>query len=398
MSTRTPGLQVRSRYHAYWGQYATFTSASVGTLPNQSGNVLSAAEFPKLEAGDTGYVTTTNPGLYFCTSVGTLGGGDAVWERTGSTSTVVDRFAPTIVVGNVLAGDPVAAQAAPFEYYGDPGDGTGIQAALVSAAAIPSGAWVHIRRGVYTLAAAALPLAIPAWTKVTGDGSATALAGRADDRRVFTMTGSSIELADLWIDMPAPTAGATGTAVINALASTDSRITGLFVEGGVDLDADESLDAVIESGGSLAVENVQVTFARFGANGQIAIVRVSGVGSNTRVSGCNLEGGDWCVLVENGPAPTGVTIHDNKLQTAGVACVDVRSSVSATAVRDNYLVATGDAIDLVWDGSGIIMGNTTIGGMLIELRSNSSNTICIGNQATVTDDGSTNEVAHNIPL
>jgi hypothetical protein len=56
---------------------------------------------------------------------------------------------PTIVVGNVPAGDPVAVADAPFDYYGDTGDGKGLQAALVAAAASEIHTHVHVRRGVY---------------------------------------------------------------------------------------------------------------------------------------------------------------------------------------------------------------------------------------------------------
>jgi len=77
MAIRTPGLQVRSQYHAYWGQYATTTA-----LPNGSGAPLPAADFD-LEAGDTAYVTGAPAGLYECISAGTPGGGDAVWAGVG---------------------------------------------------------------------------------------------------------------------------------------------------------------------------------------------------------------------------------------------------------------------------------------------------------------------------
>jgi hypothetical protein len=79
MAARTPGLQPRSEYQAYWGIYA-----SIAALPNGSANPLSAPYVVgQLEAGDTAYVTGL--GQYVCKSVGTSGGGDAVWVSVGPT-------------------------------------------------------------------------------------------------------------------------------------------------------------------------------------------------------------------------------------------------------------------------------------------------------------------------
>ena len=72
MATRTPGLQARSQYGSYWGQYA-----NAAALPNASGNPLANPYFAQLEAGDTALVTGV--GTFTCTNPGTLGGGDAVW-------------------------------------------------------------------------------------------------------------------------------------------------------------------------------------------------------------------------------------------------------------------------------------------------------------------------------
>ena len=76
MATRTPGLQSRSQYGSYWGQYA-----SAAALPNASGNPLANPYFAQLEAGDIAFVTGGT--LYVCTSAGTLGGADAAWSAVG---------------------------------------------------------------------------------------------------------------------------------------------------------------------------------------------------------------------------------------------------------------------------------------------------------------------------
>lgn len=74
MSTKTPGLQQRSQYHAYWGRFA-----DASALPNASGAALSDPEFSKLEAGDVAF-TDDAVLLYLCVSPGTVGGGDALWR------------------------------------------------------------------------------------------------------------------------------------------------------------------------------------------------------------------------------------------------------------------------------------------------------------------------------
>lgn len=71
MATRTPGLQERSRFHAYWGVYAT-----TSVLPNASGAPL-ASELFALEVGDTAYVTDLGPVV--CADAGGAGLGDAIW-------------------------------------------------------------------------------------------------------------------------------------------------------------------------------------------------------------------------------------------------------------------------------------------------------------------------------
>lgn len=103
MATHTPGLQQRSQYHAYWGNYVwnnvgtlpSFGGRTAGAgsqgLPNAPGNIISAVEHAKLEAGDTASTRSFSVplgveyGLWTCIFPGTSGGGDAVWVRCDST-------------------------------------------------------------------------------------------------------------------------------------------------------------------------------------------------------------------------------------------------------------------------------------------------------------------------
>lgn len=70
------------KFDKVWGSFATAAG-----LPNGSGNVISGSVFNSLKIGTVSYVTGTSS-LYVCTSVGTSGGGDAVWAALGFQSSI----------------------------------------------------------------------------------------------------------------------------------------------------------------------------------------------------------------------------------------------------------------------------------------------------------------------
>lgn len=88
MATRTPPLQTRSQFGDNWGNFAT-----EALLPNAAGAPLSAMLFPILEVGDFAY---SQGRKYVCTSPGTAGGGDALWQRIAALYDVEARqfYAP----------------------------------------------------------------------------------------------------------------------------------------------------------------------------------------------------------------------------------------------------------------------------------------------------------------
>lgn len=105
MATRTPGGsssfpngQARQQFGRDWGNYASAT-----TLPNASGNILTAKQFT-LEAGDRAYlIVSGTSGLeYLCVSAGTAGGGDAVWIVT---SGGLGPWSSVLYVDNVRGND-----------------------------------------------------------------------------------------------------------------------------------------------------------------------------------------------------------------------------------------------------------------------------------------------------
>jgi hypothetical protein len=114
-----------------------------------------------------------------------------IWpEGSGGGPTGPDHIAPKYLVGNVLAGDSAVAYSTDgFVYIPDPGDGSGIAAALSQAATVPGDVW--IRPGTYDFGQAgspSTPLTIPAGTRVQGAGNTTRLRARTDgDQGVFVM-------------------------------------------------------------------------------------------------------------------------------------------------------------------------------------------------------------------
>jgi hypothetical protein len=120
-----------------------------------------------------------------------------------------NRFAPKWIVGNIPAGDsPTYTFDGGFIYIPDPGDGTGIQAALSQAALTPGDVW--IRPGTYDFGAGAvaMPLVIPAGCRVQGSGFGAsygtilqAKSAASDTQAVFRL-GDLSQLHNLLIIVP----------------------------------------------------------------------------------------------------------------------------------------------------------------------------------------------------
>lgn len=160
---------------------------------------------------------------------GALGGGG-----NGQTQ---DHQTARIIIGNEPAGDTLFV----CDFL-DPGDGSGIEAAL-AAASSPSDIW--IRSGVYNLGAGTVtgPLVIPADISVRGAGpDSTIIRGRADQRHVLDISVAS-QVSHMTVELPLPASGATGVEAIvvrngNILQSVFLRLPGNYTN--TDL-ANESL-------------------------------------------------------------------------------------------------------------------------------------------------------------
>lgn len=165
MASRSP-----RPYHNQWPNVG-----NPGQLPNVPG---SPTQNPSLQQGDICYDDVSRV-YYYCT-LENLGG--ATWAPFGGTPPT-PAFAPRVVVGNAPNGDTTAD----CDYL-DPGDGTGIEAALNEANSYSEGCDVWVRPGTYDLRPGNVTSAFPInpGVRFWGAGASTRIIGRDQgSRRVF---------------------------------------------------------------------------------------------------------------------------------------------------------------------------------------------------------------------
>lgn len=315
-----------------------------------------------------------------------------------------DHFGPTIVVGNTLAGDPAAANAAPFQYIGDPGDGSGIVTAFAAAAAAGQH-WVHIRRGTYTLTAAiTVPLAIDGF-RVTGDGCSTLIVVRTDDRRLFTLTtvggvtGRPPELANLGISLPTAAVGATGIDLIDASTAIRASIENveiLSVAGPID-DPNESLTTLFRVGLLNRISNIRGVNIN-GNSGAVVLCRIVSLFTSVRDS--FFGGSDIGVRVEAG-AGFG-SILACTFNGAAIVGTGIEVAADGVVVSANMLTSLTDGVVVLSGGGAQVAANiftSGIPGDPIRVELGSIDTIVTANRlsgGTIVNLEPTTEIAHNI--
>jgi len=276
--------------------------------------------------------------------------------------------APTIIVGNVPAGDPATARTSP-RYIPDIGDGAGIALALGELAASSDGGWLHVRCGTYDLGlgtSPALPLVVSG-CRVTGDGDAPIIKMSATDRRVFQLTnsapgvlGRAPELEDIRIEFVAATAGATGTAVVEQSAATRALIENVEViklTNPTD-NAHESLTSIFLGTTAARFLNCRVVSADDNTAGTGVVgIRLSGPYSMAR--DCDVSGGGIGYLAESLAQIIGCSA------SGGVLFATHRGIViasGATSSISGCTVASSNAgIVVESGGSATIAGNIAIG-------------------------------------
>lgn len=341
----------------------------------------------------------------------------------GPPPVLTDRFAPRVIVGNVPAGDPAAGQAAPFEYIGDPGDGSGIAAAIAAVVAAGGGD-VWIRPGTYDLSAGAVTgFAITSDdVSVRGSGFGTIIRGRADQRSVFDASGQSrITIERLQITMPQAAVGAAGLDVVNCGFQGVMRDIYTIFDGPAAPNPDESITAVYRDPGTGRHRNLYSLVTPFTGADQVAafafdgsfaqldeawatlgdrIMRVSNQGH--RVT--NFYG----LLLEGGALVTGVNhVLDVSLQSfisSGVpAAIEVSGSQNVQLrgmLQDASGAGTGVEVGAGAVGTNIAM--MTFDGFLIAVSTlaGADRTTILGCQfdgGIVNDAGTNTEQAHNQP-
>jgi hypothetical protein len=275
---------------------------------------------------------------------------------TPTAASVGFRAAPKYVVGNVLAGDTATPYNADgFLYFPDPGDGTGIEAALGAAALLPGD--VHVRPGTYDLAAGAAvaPLSVPAGVSVVGAGDGTVIVAKTTgDQGIFSLAGNNV-VRDVQISVPAaaPGAGVGSTAVI-LVQGNKCTITRVKIE--YSTEATSALRTAINIVSDQCV---------------LSDSRIEHLGGETNLSLIEVAA-NRCVLSSNVITPT-----------AGIANTGITVFGERNICQGNNF---GQAVPSV--------------GAAIVLQVDSDNNIVIGNicltAPAVNNLGTGNEVAHNI--
>ena len=215
-------------FHNFWGTInpATSTTWSSGTLPNEG--AVPTYQSTRLQAGDFAYVTVSpsSGSFYLCTDPGLPLQTNAIWVEV---SNGPDKFAPKYLVGNTLNGDSTASYSSGgFVYFPDPGDGSGIAAALSAASLVTGDVW--IRPGTYDLSSGsvAVPMPIPANVRVEGSGAgATTILSKKnpDSQQVFECAaGSSI------FDLSIASNGTSTYSGVNSYALVKANGSGVSVQ------------------------------------------------------------------------------------------------------------------------------------------------------------------------
>jgi len=268
-------------------------------------------------------------------------------------------FAPRIIVGNVPAGDSaVDYDTDGFTYIADPGDGSGIEAALALLAIDPPG-WIHIRRGVYDLSTGTVEdFQVPGGIQITGDGVGTLIQGRTDgSQRVFYFEGDGA-LRDLGITVPAGDVGATGAEVI------------LVEAGAVDI---ETVSVIFDGSADTALR----VALRSSLSGVVTLRRWT---STTTSTSGDVDSDAFVHLyaVEGVPGETPL---------GAIRGIDVTTSGGDVPFRVGGVMELTDCVSTGWRGHaieiGVTGGNVNVGGVgrFVNITSTSSGAAYAGASA-----------------
>ncbi|HEY5657333.1 MAG TPA: hypothetical protein VIY27_06050 [Myxococcota bacterium] len=320
-----------------------------------------------------------------------------------------DRFAPRVIVGNVPAGDPIAVQAAPFEYIGDTGNGAGIAAAIASVTAAGAGGWIHIRRGLYDLGAAGapvLPMTIAGF-RVTGDGCSTLLRLSTLDRRLFIMASGPggappPELCHLGIDWTTAAAGAVGTECVDALGSFRAVIENVEVikDGSPADNPDEPLTSVFRGGLGSRFLNARTVNVDGNAGGA-GVVSFRLAGTFAAAVACAVNGSNTGYRLEAAVSSLTACTHNGGVLAASSS--GVRVAAPTVTVTGCMVTSSLDGIVVESSGGATLTTNAFgigLAGDGIRIEAGATSNIVLANRLngnSFLDLGTLTESAHNTP-
>lgn len=427
MATRSP-----TQHHSFWGPFANFAALPVVTDP-------------RLQAGDTAYAEaeatlyTFNATLSAWQAVGgitelttdvvagpgsgtqtaTVAGIQTVpvdataptagqvlaysgiwWTPTTLPAATVDHFAPRWIVGNQLAGDPTTAQAAPFRYICDPGDGTGIALALSEATTAGRGD-ILVRSGVYTLPSGTATFQIPSNVTLRGSGWETEIVS-ADDQRAVFKVNEMATLADLKITMSQPTLSPTGTLAVELAGSVNGNATAsnLYVDAslGQNIGTFDSLIGCIGSladpqAGSIGARVLDCTaIGNYYTAGQPAPNQFFCCFSFPDADQAVIRGvglfGDYLLDLTGSSSRCTVTLNGENFRTAKISGYWHQLQITSVTFFNQFdALANPEAVQFIGAqrcaGSLVITGSDVLGpttGMVMDET-------CVGNRITLTCEG-----------
>ena len=269
-----------------------------------------------------------------------------------------DRFAPKYLVGNVPAGDSnVAYSSGGFVYFPDPGDGSGIAAAL-AAAGLAGGGDVHIRPGEYRLTGGQLD--VPARTLVSGAGPSTRIVGKRGAFRLLAGPPGEPALStlrDLSIVIE-PTFGSPGVmlgavqvesggCVLNGLTINVQAVPGAQIRHGVVVNTAGSQPVPQTSIESVTISDTGITLlpnatssAVLLIEGQVAARNLTTFGFDTGVWLTNnsiAEESGGCVFF-------GLQVYVLNARQYGCWAQQANGATNVAAIRlsDSVIIASGD--------------------------------------------------------
>ncbi len=264
-----------------------------------------------------------------------------------------DRFAPTILVGNVAEGDPATNYStSEMIYYADIGDGAGIEAAVVALVAKGTGGRIYVRRGQYDFNLAGSPIApidLDVNISLVGEGlEGTRLLARTSGEQCLFTAGAGSSVEDLAITVDAATGAVAGTdqGLITLYTSVTggNRFHNLRFSMNVGAAAPVNSAIALENDSAVWIENVEAnnTTQRLGAEADwTCFVRAEQATANDIiVTNCVASGFDCGVFV--GQARN-VWITTSRLTSCAMRGVYQTAASAATIWVDTNYLSANDA-------------------------------------------------------